>query len=304
MENKFSSSITALGTEQRNPATMDIDRVPTAEMVRLINAENRRIPDIIDSQADSIAAGIDLIADHMKQGGRLFFVGAGTSGRLGVLDASECPPTFSVPRDMVIGIIAGGDGAIRNSAENAEDVPDGAESQLREYKLSANDVVCGIAASGRTPYVIGALDYAHSVGAATISVSNNGGSEIAKHAGVAIEAATGPEALTGSTRLKAGTAQKMILNILSTGAMIKLGKTYRNLMIDVKASNKKLEVRCVNILTQIFPDRDRAELEQALSLSGGSVKLAAAMIKTGKNAEDAAKLLESCNGFLKDILED
>jgi len=189
----------------------------------------------------------------MQRGGRLIYIGAGTSGRLGVMDASEIPPTFSYPPEGVVGLIAGGDLALRGGVEHVEDDPLAAAEQLKALGLYQNDVVCGIAASGRTPYVIGGLDYARSIGAGTISVANNKHSEIGRHADVAIEVETGPEALSGSTRLKAGTAQKLVLNLLSTGTMIQQGKTYSNLMVDVKATNEKLQARCLNILREIFP---------------------------------------------------
>lgn len=303
MDTSFKDKIKSLGTEQRNPATMQIDSASTEEMVCLINNENRVVSEAIGREAAHIAAAVDLITERIKRGGRLIYAGAGTSGRLGILDASECPPTFSVSPDLVMGIIAGGDIAIRNAVENSEDDPVAAGEQLSELGLSALDSVVAVSASGRTPYSVGALKYAKSVGAAAISVSNNAGSEMAAVSDVAIEAVTGPEALCGSTRLKAGTAQKVILNIISTSVMIKLGKTYHNLMVDVKATNKKLRSRCLNILGEIFGDRSADELQQALDAAGGSVKLAAVILKTGSSAAECEKLLAANGGFLKPILE-
>ena len=237
------SEIKKLKTEQRNPATLDIDLLPTLAMVRMLNDQNRVLADAVDEQAEQIAEAVELITERMLRGGRLIYIGAGTSGRLGVMDASEIPPTFSMPPEGVVGLIAGGDRAISGAVEHVEDDPLAAVEQLKALELYQNDVVCGVAASGRTPYVIGGLDYAKSVGAGTISVANNKHSEIGKHADVSIEVETGPEALSGSTRLKAGTAQKLVLNLLSTATMIQQGKTYSNLMVDVRATNEKLQAR-------------------------------------------------------------
>ncbi|MEA5050026.1 MAG: N-acetylmuramic acid 6-phosphate etherase [Oscillospiraceae bacterium] len=293
-----------LRTEQRNERTADIDLLSTLDMVRRLNDENRVLADAVDEQAPAIAAAVDLITARMRRGGRLIYIGAGTSGRLGILDASECPPTFSTPPDRVLGFIAGGDRAIRSAVENAEDDPAAAAQQLAEAHVCADDVVCGIAASGRTPYVIGALDYARSVGAATVCVTNNKHSALAAHSDVAVEVEVGPEALTGSTRLKSGTAQKLVLNILSTGTMIRQGKTYGNLMVDVRATNEKLRARCVNILRAIAPGTDDARLGAALDEANGSVKLAAAMLRTGAGAQDARAALDACGGSLRALFKE
>jgi len=295
------SEIKKLRTEQRNPATLNIDLLPTLDMVRMLNDQNRLLADAVDEQAGQIAAAVELITERMRKGGRLIYIGAGTSGRLGVMDASEIPPTFSMPPEGVVGLIAGGDNALRSAVEHVEDDPLAAVGQLKYLGLYQNDVVCGIAASGRTPYVIGALDYARSVGAGTISVGNNKHSEIGRHAEIAIEVDTGPEALSGSTRLKAGTAQKMVLNLLSTATMIQQGKTYGNLMVDVKATNEKLQARCLNILSEIFPTLERERLVQALEAAGGRVKLAAVILKTGLPPEQARAELERCNGHLRRV---
>lgn len=295
------SEIKKLRTEQRNPATLNIDLLPTLDMVRMLNDQNRLVADAVDEQAGQIAAAVGLITERMRKGGRLIYIGAGTSGRLGVMDASEIPPTFSMPPEGVVGLIAGGDNALRSAVEHVEDDPLAAVGQLKDLGLYQNDVVCGIAASGRTPYVIGALDYARSVGAGTISVANNKHSEIGRHAEIAIEVDTGPEALSGSTRLKAGTAQKMVLNLLSTATMIQQGKTYGNLMVDVKATNEKLQARCLNILSEIFPTLERERLVQALEAAGGRVKLAAVILKTGLPPEQARAELERCGGHLRRV---
>jgi len=259
------------------------------------------LADAVDEQAEQIAEAVELITERMLRGGRLIYIGAGTSGRLGVMDASEIPPTFSMPPEGVVGLIAGGDRAISGAVEHVEDDPLAAVEQLKALELYQNDVVCGVAASGRTPYVIGGLDYAKSVGAGTISVANNKHSEIGKHADVAIEVETGPEALSGSTRLKAGTAQKLVLNLLSTATMIQQGKTYSNLMVDVRATNEKLQARCLNILREIFPAVETEKLEDALVRAKGSVKLAAVIIKTGLPVEKARAELERNDGHLRRV---
>lgn len=294
--------IAALGTEQRNAATTSLDLLPTLEMVRLINDQSRAITDAVGAAAPAIAAAIDCITAHMEHGGRLFYLGAGTSGRLGILDASECPPTFSVPFDRFIGLIAGGDGAIRRAVENAEDDPGLAERQLSEYGPGPDDVVCAIAASGRTPYCIGALDFARAQGCAALCVTNNKNSPLAAHSDIAIEVPVGPEPLTGSTRMKAGTAQKMVLNLLSTGTMIRQGKVYSNLMVDLKATNGKLVQRSRAMLHTLVPGADEKQLDAALAAAQGSVKCAAVMLAKGLCAQDARTLLCENRGFLRRIL--
>ena len=288
-------------TEGSNAASAEIDRVSTLEMCRIINDEDKTVPLAVERVLPDIAAAIDVIHTQVSGGGRLIYLGAGTSGRLGILDASECPPTYGVKPGLVIGLIAGGEYAIQHAVEGAEDSREGGVNDLKNIGLTAQDVVVGIAASGRTPYVIGGLDYARSVGAGTISVSNNKQSEIGRHVDVAIEVETGPEALSGSTRLKAGTAQKLVLNLLSTGTMIQQGKTYSNLMVDVKATNEKLQARCLNILREIFPETDTEKLAQALASANGSVKLAAVIIRTGLPVEDARAVLERNDGHLRRV---
>ena len=294
-------NIRALGTEGRNSATTNIDLLPTLEMVKLLNDQNRVLADAVEEQAEQIAKAVDVITERMRQGGRLIYIGAGTSGRMGVLDASEVPPTFSVAAEKVVGLIAGGEPAIRSTAEGAEDDLQGGVAQLKELGLTKDDVLVAIAASGRTPYAIGALDYAHDLGAATISVVNNKNSEMGKHSDIAIEVAVGPEALTGSTRLKSGTAQKLVINILSTATMIQQGKTYGNLMVDVKASNAKLYARSLNILRELFPDLPAEKREEVLQAADGSVKLAAVMLAKSIPAQEARAELERNQGSLRRV---
>ncbi len=293
-----------LTTEARNPRTKELDTVSTLEMVRMINDENRVLAQAVDGESEAIARAVDLTADRLKKGGRLIYIGAGTSGRLGVLDASECPPTFSMDPGQVVGIIAGGDRALRLPSENAEDKPETARADLAAVGVCDKDVVCGIAASGRTPYAAAGLQYAREKGAATLCITNNKNSLLGRYSDVAMEVDVGPEALTGSTRMKSGTAQKLVLNLLSTGVAVRLGKVYSNLMVDVKASNVKLNIRCLNILGEIFPDKTEEEFSAALAEAGGSVKLAAVILGRGLDAAGARQLLDRCGGYLRKALEE
>ena len=227
-------------TEDRNSNTMNIDRLSTIDMVHLINAEDKKVADAVEKEAEHIAAAIDLITVKMQHGGRLVYLGCGTSGRLGILDAVECPPTYSTDYDEVIGLIAGGNEAVFRAKEGAEDSEELGAKDLQDIQFSSGDVLVGIAASGRTPYVIGAMNYARSIGASVIGISCNPGCPVEQLSDIAITPVPGPEVITGSTRMKSGTAQKMILNMLSTGTMIKRGKVYGNLMLDVKPTNEKL----------------------------------------------------------------
>ena len=249
----------ALKTEGRNPNTMNIDKVSTLEAMRLMNEENKRVPEAIDTQLEQIAAAVDIIAAAMEKGGHLIYVGAGTSGRLGVVDASECPPTFGVDHQLVRGIIAGGDGAMFRAVENAEDNEEWGKRTIDENGVQAGDVVVGISAAGRAPFVLGALKRAREIGATPIGLTCNPDSLFVPLCDVTIAPYVGPEVISGSTRLKAGTAQKLVLNMLSTGAMIKTGKVYSNLMINVKPTNEKLWERATRIIMQIADiDHDRA----------------------------------------------
>ncbi|MDX2268889.1 MAG: N-acetylmuramic acid 6-phosphate etherase [Bryobacter sp.] len=254
-------NLAALLTEQQNPRTARLDRASTEEMLRLINQEDQTVALAVEAAIPQITMALELIVDSMKAGGRLFYTGAGTSGRLGVLDASECPPTFNVSPELVQGFIAGGDRALRYAVEGAEDSPERGASELRAMGFRAGDVLCGIAASGRTPYVKGALLEAREIGGKRIALACTPGALISQYADVAIEVLTGPEVLTGSTRLKAGTATKLVLNMLSTGAMVKLGHTYGNLMVNVQPTNEKLVDRAQRIVAAAAGVRvDEAEI--------------------------------------------
>jgi N-acetylmuramic acid 6-phosphate etherase len=290
-----------LTTERRNADTAGIDRLSTLEMVRLLNAQDATVAAAVGRALPTIAESIDLIADRLRYGGRLIYIGAGTSGRLGVLDASECPPTFNTPPGLVVGLIAGGDHALRHPVENIEDRPEEGGEALRGIELTAADVVVGIAASGRTPFVIGALQYARETGAATISLSNVNDAAIARHADIAIAAVTGPEPVTGSTRMKAGTAQKMVLNMLSTGAMIRLGKTFGNLMVDVQLSNEKLRDRAIRIVAAAT-DLAPGAATDLLASAGQDVKTAIVMHLLGITADDAKLRLNEAQGVIRDAL--
>lgn len=288
-------------TETRNPDTMNLDEMSALEIVTAMNREDRKVPEGIQPVLPQIAAVVETVEAAFRQGGRLFYLGAGTSGRLGVLDASECPPTFGVEPGMVVGLIAGGDRALRFPIEGAEDSRELGRKDLEEHDLCAKDVVVGIAASGRTPYVLGALDYARSIGCKTAAIACNKDSAIGQAADIAIEAQVGPEVLTGSTRLKAGTAQKMILNMITTGSMVRIGKAYQNLMVDVVQSNEKLETRAENIV-MAATGVERAQARETIDAAGGKVKLAITMILTDRDAEQAAQLLEKAGGRVRDAL--
>jgi N-acetylmuramic acid 6-phosphate etherase len=279
-----------IATEQRNERSKNIDKVSTLEMLTIINEEDKKVSEVIAKILPQIAVAVDCIADRLAQGGRLFYIGAGTSGRLGILDAAECPPTFSTEPERVQGIIAGGYKAIFNAQEGAEDSEKMARIDLKEKKINNTDAVVGLTASGRTPYVLGGLKYALECGAATIAITCTNNAETTPWAQIPLTAVVGPEVITGSTRMKAGTAQKLILNMLSTGAMIKLGKVYGNLMIDVKATNKKLEERARSIV-MTATNCDRKVADEALEKAQGSARVAVSMILSGLEAEEAKKHL-------------
>lgn len=304
-QNDRSSSTENLGklpTEQRNPATSDIDTLSTIDLVGRLNEQDATVASAVAHVLPSVAESVDLITRQIRAGGRLIYVGAGTSGRLGVLDASECPPTFNTPPELVVGLIAGGDHALRHPVENIEDLPEEGAKALEEISLSKLDVVVGIAASGRTPFVIGALQYANTIGASTISLSNVEESVISKQADIEIAAVTGPEPLTGSTRMKAGTAQKLVLNMLTTGTMVRLGKTFGNLMVDVQPSNQKLRDRAVRIVASAT----ELDLSQAATLvddAGNDIKAAILMGLLGISADAAHQRLDAHNGVVREALE-
>ncbi|KML66221.1 N-acetylmuramic acid 6-phosphate etherase [Pectobacterium peruviense] len=299
--NRENLNLGMLVSETRNPATMTLDQLSTLEMMHVFNQEDRKVPEAIAQVLPAIAEAVDLATVSLQAGGRLIYLGAGTSGRLGVLDASECPPTFGVPHGLVIGLIAGGPGALLKAVEGAEDDPALGEADLKALSLTATDMVIGLAASGRTPYVIGALRYARDVGCRTAAISCNPHSPIAQEAQVAISPVVGPEALTGSTRLKSGTAQKLVLNMISTGVMVKLGKVYQNLMVDVKATNVKLLDRACRIVVEATgADLDRAR--QALVQSDNDVKPAILMLLANIDVEVARERLKQHNGYLREAL--
>lgn len=297
-----SPDLGSLISERRNPRSTDIDLMSSAEIVACMNAEDRGVPEAVAVEAAAIASAVDRIVAAFEAGGRLVYIGAGTSGRLGVLDASECPPTFSVPPGMVVGLIAGGDHALRSSIEAAEDDEGAGAADLDAIGLTSRDVVVGIAVSGRTPYVVGALRRARAVGAGTVALSCNPQSPIAGLAEIAISPVVGPEVVTGSTRLKSGTAQKMVLNMLSTASMVRTGKTWGNLMVDVTISNRKLADRAAGILCQAT-GCGAEEARTLLDESGGSVKLAILMQITGKDADAAGADLAAAGGFLRAAIE-
>ncbi|WP_117192356.1 N-acetylmuramic acid 6-phosphate etherase [Rhizobium terrae] len=292
------SELERLVSEDRNPRSMDIDLLPTVDVLRRINDEDQGVPAAVGKVIPQIAEAVDEIVKAFRKGARLVYIGAGTSGRLGVLDASECPPTFSVPEGMVVGLIAGGDHALRHAVEGAEDDPVQGRQDLMDIGLTADDVVVGIAVSGRTPYVIGALNYAKSLGAKTAALSCNPDSVIAAIADIAISPVVGPEILTGSTRLKSGTAQKLVLNMLTTASMIKIGKSYQNLMVDLHASNQKLVARAARIVMQAT-GCDIDEARRALDLTGNDVKLAILIVVTGMDVDAARTALSEAGGFLR-----
>ncbi|WP_419893393.1 N-acetylmuramic acid 6-phosphate etherase [Oceanobacillus kimchii] len=287
-----------LPTEQRNPKTMDIDTKSIKEILEIMNREDYTVPQTVQKEIPSIEKAVHRTVRSFKSNGRLIYIGAGTSGRLGVLDASECPPTFGVSSEMVKGLISGGMEAITKAKEGAEDSEIMAKQDLTEINLTENDTVIGIAASGRTPYVKGGLSYAKEIGASTVSISNNKNSEIGKIAEIAIEAETGPEVITGSTRLKAGTAQKLILNMISTASMIGVGKVYENLMVDLQPTNKKLVDRSKRIIVEAT-QVDYATAENYLQKANNSVKTAIVMILLNCNFEEATQHLDQAEGFIR-----
>jgi len=287
-------------TEQQNPETMNLDQMTVKEMLSQMNKEDKKVPEAIESSLPQIEKAVVKIIDSFNHQGRLIYMGAGTSGRLGVLDAAECVPTFGVSPSMVVGLIAGGQKAMIQAVEGAEDSMLLGEEDLQKILLTPNDTVVGIAASGRTPYVIGGLKYANAVGATTVALSCNKNAEISQFASIAIEVDAGPEILSGSTRLKAGTAQKLILNMLSTCSMVGIGKVYQNLMVDVQATNEKLEVRAKRIIQQAT-DCTAEQASQAFERADKQVKVAIVMILTGFDKDKAITKIEEANGFVNKV---
>ena len=294
--------LSVLTTETRNPETMNLDRMTPLEIAAVMNREDENVVKAVKSVLPEVGRAIEWATESLKAGGRIIYIGAGTSGRLGVLDAVECPPTFGVPREMVVGLIAGGDKAFVEAAEGAEDNQTLCGEDLKAIGLTSKDIVIGLAASGRTPYVIYGLQYANKTGCNTVAVACNKDSEIGKAAKLAIEPVTGPEVLTGSTRLKAGTAQKMILNMISTGSMVGIGKAYENLMVDVKQNNEKLVVRAQNIV-MTATGCGREEAEAVLGRAGGHVKTAVTMILLNCSCDEAKQKLSEAGGKVRMALE-
>jgi N-acetylmuramic acid 6-phosphate etherase len=290
--------LSRLVTEQRNPRSMRLDRMTTSQVLRLMNGEDRRVPTAVGREIPKIARAVDLIAERLLEGGRLIYVGAGTSGRLGVLDAAECPPTFGTPRTMVQGIIAGGRRALVRSIEGAEDDAKAAARELKKRRVGPRDVVVGIMASRRTPYAIGAVAYGRKVGAATVVVTANPVAGARFAADVVIAPRVGPEVVTGSTRLKAGTAQKLVLNMLTTATMVRLGKVYENLMVDLRTASRKLEERT----KRVFMHATGARYEEAdpwLKRAGGSLKVAIVMRRAKVTRAEAERRLKRAQGWVR-----
>ena len=298
MAENLLQTLSTLITEQRNPNSMHVDSLSALDIVQLMNDEDKQVPLAIEKCLPQIAQAVECIVAAFQQGGRLVYIGAGTSGRLGVLDASECPPTFGVSPEMVKGIIAGGERALRHPIEGAEDSKAQAVADLQTIQFSSKDVLVGIAASGRTPYVIGALEYAESLGSVTVSIASNPNSAMANIVDIAIDTVVGAEVLTGSSRLKSGTAQKLVLNMLTTASMILMGKCYQNLMVDVQASNEKLKARAIRIVMQAT-DCDKSLAEETLKQADQNAKLAIMMILSGLDRAQAEDLLEKHQGKLQ-----
>ena len=296
--NELAESLNKILSEGRNPDTLDIDTLDTEGILTRLNNEDEKVANAVALQIPQIAKAVDAATISIKNGGRLIYIGAGTSGRLGILDAVECRPTFSVPDDMVVGVIAGGEKAVQHAVEGAEDDFNAGRTDLESLSLMQNDTVIGISASGRTPYVSGALEYARSLGCFTGAIACSPNAAIFENADTAICPVVGPEALTGSTRMKSGTAQKLVLNMISTSAMIKLGKTYQNLMVDVNATNEKLKARALRIVMQATDCSEDAALA-ALSACNNKAKVAILMVLTGQTAEQAAAQLSSSDGYLR-----
>ncbi len=292
-----------LVTENRNPDTMELDKMTPLEIVTAMNCEDAKVSAAVAAVLPQIAATVARAVEAVNRGGRLIYMGAGTSGRLGVLDAAECPPTFGVSPNVVVGLIAGGEKAFIKAVEGAEDDFELGAEDLRQIKLTKRDVVVGIAASGRTPYVLGGLDYAKKTGCHTAAIACNAASDIGAAAEIAIEAVVGPEVLTGSTRLKAGTAQKLILNMISTATMVGVGKVYKNLMVDVMQTNEKLRLRAEKIVAEAA-DTDRPEAARLLCEAGGDVKVAIVMSLLNCGAEAAKKRLASAKGHVRRATEE
>lgn len=292
-----------LTTEKRNENTMMLDEMSTHEVLQIMNKEDKTVPQAVEREIEAIEKAVTFVVGSFKKGGRLIYIGAGTSGRLGILDAVECPPTFGTDFDMVQGLIAGGQGALINAVEGAEDDPGLAVNDLQALNLNEKDTLIGLAASGRTPYVIGGLEYGKKIGVNTVAVSCNKNAAIGRKADVSIEVIVGPEILTGSTRLKSGTAQKLVVNMISTGAMIGIGKVYGNLMVDVQLTNKKLVERAKSIIS-LSTQVDYATAETYLGYAQNKPKVAIVMIKRQCSFAEAEQRLDDSNGFIREAISD
>jgi len=302
-DKKLFNQLEKLSTEQRNPDTLHIDLASAEEIVTLINQEDKKIAEAVEKKLDVIAKVVEVVATSLRSGGRLIYAGAGTSGRLGVLDASECPPTFGTHPDTVQGLIAGGKDAMFVAQEGAEDYEENGEKALQEINLNENDIVCGLAASGRTPYVHGALNFATGIGCKTIFITTVPADQITLSVDILIDVPVGPEVIMGSTRMKSATAQKMILNMITTGAMIRLGKVYENVMVDLKLTNRKLEERAKRII-MFLADEPYENAEKLLAETGGNVKTALLMSMADCGRKIADDLLKKNDGFLRKALNE
>ncbi len=294
-------NLSKLTTEGRNPDTMDIDTLDTPQILKKINNEDKKVAAAVEKELPYVAKAVDMVVEALKRGGRVFYVGAGTSGRLGTLDASECPPTYGVSPELFQGIMAGGIKALYSSAEGAEDDRQQGANDLIGHDVTGKDIVIGIAASGRTPYVLGALEYAGSIGCGTVGIACNKGSEMEGLADIMIAPEVGPEVVMGSTRMKAGTAQKLVLNMISTAAMIRSGKAYTNLMVDMKTSNEKLKARAINIV-KLATDASEDTARKALEESGYNSKTAILMILKNISKDQAEQELKKADGFIRKAL--
>lgn len=291
-----------LSTEQRNPRSMNLDSLSTEEILKLINSEDKLVPVAVEKEIPHIAQAVEHVVEAFKHGGRLIYVGAGTSGRLGILDASECPPTFGSPHEMIVGVMAGGRDAVFRAKEGSEDRADDGEQAMLDMNVTGKDVVCGIAASRRTPYVVAAINKAKELGAKTLYVTTNPRAEFDLDVDVAICAEVGPEILAGSTRMKSGTAQKLVLNMITTTSMVCLGKIYENMMVDLQMNSKKLEERAKRVV-MIVTGLEYEEAAKYLELAGGHVKTALVMILSGVDAEEARERLKKANSFVREALK-
>ncbi len=301
MSKELFENISKLSTEQRNPRSMNLDSLSTEEILKLINSEDKLVPLAVEKELPYIVQAVEIVVDAFKNGGRLIYVGAGTSGRLGILDASECPPTFGSPHEMIVGVMAGGRDAVFRAKEGSEDRADDGEQAMIDMRVNDMDVVCGIAASRRTPYVVAAINKARELGAKTLYVTTTPRAEFNLDVDVAICAEVGPEVLAGSTRMKSGTAQKLVLNMITTTAMVRLGKIYENMMVDLQMNSQKLEERAKRVV-MIVTGLDYEEAAKYLEQADGHVKTALVMILSGVDAHEARQRLGRASGFVREAL--